>query len=144
MNAPAIIEAMPAAPSRAQIQRLEDVMRELPQVEIPPRHYFAAGLYAREITIPAGTVLTGKVHSAEHLNIVSQGDITVWTEYGMKRVQAPFAMVSRPGTKRVGYAHTDTVWTTIHATNETDLEALERELIVPDHLLEAEKPLCLG
>lgn len=119
-------------------------MLDMPQVEIPPRHYFAQGLYAREITIPAGTVLTGKVHAAEHLNIISQGDITVWTEDGMKRLQAPFCLVSRPGTKRVGFAHTDTVWTTIHATTETDLAALERELIVPGPQLAGEIQKCLG
>lgn len=131
-------------PTREQIERLEAAMRELPPVEIPPRHYFADGLYAREITIPAGTLVTGKIHRTEHLNIVSKGDITVWTEDGMKRVRAPFALVSRPGTKRVGYAHEDTVWTTIHATRETDLEALERELIEPAALIEGESLKCLG
>jgi hypothetical protein len=116
---------------REQIVMLENFMREQPQVDISPVHHFADGIYAREITIPAGTLLTGKVHKTEHLNIVSKGDITVWTEHGMKRVQAPFTMVSKPGTKRVGYAHEDTVWTTIHATKETDLDKLEAELIEP-------------
>jgi hypothetical protein len=42
-------------------------------------------------------------------------------------------MVSRPGTKRVGYAHEDTIWTTIHATEETDMEKVEKELIAADY-----------
>jgi hypothetical protein len=37
--------------------------------------------------------------------------------------------VSQPGTKRIGYVHEEMVWTTIHATNETDLKKLEAELV---------------
>lgn len=79
--------------------------------------------------IPAGTVATGKVHKTLHLNILSQGDVSVLTEDGMKRIQAPCTIVSPPGTKRAVYAHTDVVWTTIHGTHETDLEKLEADLI---------------
>lgn len=117
--------------TRGKILALEDAMRQMPQVEIPPVHYFSKGLYAREIFIPKGTLLTGKIHKTEHLNIISKGDISVVTEEGTKRIQAPFTMVAKPGTKRVGYAHEDTVWTTIHATEETDLEKIEHELIAP-------------
>lgn len=118
---------------RERIVHLEDAMKQSPcQVEIPPVHYFARGLYARQITIPRGTLLTGKIHKTEHLNIISKGDISVLTEDGPKRVQAPCTMVSQPGTKRVGYAHEETVWTTIHATEETDLVQLEADLIATD------------
>ena len=102
-------------------------------MEITPVHYFAKGLYAREIFIPKGTLLTGKIHRTEHLNIISKGDISVVTEEGTKRITAPFTMIAKPGTKRVGYAHEDTVWTTVHATDETDLEKIELELIAADY-----------
>lgn len=123
------ISILPTIPSREQINQLEVAIKQHPQIEVPVVHYFANGVYAREITIKAGTLLTGKVHKTEHLNIVSKGEITVWTETGMKRVKAPFTMVSKPGTKRVGFAHEDTVWTTIHGTHETDLVKLEADLI---------------
>lgn len=126
------VVALPSVPTYDQIKRLEDELKKLPPIDIPPVHYFAKGLYAREISIPKGTILTGKVHKTEHLNIISKGDITVWTETGMRRIQAPFTMISLPGTKRVGYTHEDTIWTTIHGTNEQDLEKLETELIDPE------------
>lgn len=136
----------PSTALREKIDALEVLMLREPQVEIEPVHHFASGLYAREITIRAGTLLTGKIHRTEHLNIVSQGRIIVWTEDGMKEVSAPFTMVSRPGTKRVGYALEDTVWITIHATTETDLAKLEAELIAPTRaaLEEKEETPCLG
>jgi hypothetical protein len=122
----------PTKISRDKIIRLEQEMREMDQVQIETKHRFSEGIYAREITIPKGCLLTGKVHKTVHLNIISKGDITVWTEEGMKRVQAPYTMVSQPGTKRVGFAHEETVWTTIHGTHETDLDTLERDLIEPE------------
>lgn len=123
-------ELLTSVPSREQIVKLEHFIAEnLPLMEIEPVHHFADGIYARELRIPAGTVLTGKVHKTEHLNILSQGKITVWTEEGMKTVEAPYTIVSKPGTKRAGYAHTDCVWTTIHGTALRDLDELEAALI---------------
>ena len=120
-------------PSREAIMRLEGVLREMPQAEIKTTHHFAHGIYAREIFIPKGCMLTGKIHKTDHINVVSQGSITVWTEQGMKRVSAPFCFVAKPGTKRVGYAHEDTVWTTFHPNPEDthDLALLEDRLIAP-------------
>lgn len=119
--------------ARGKIAALESALREYPQVDLPPVHRFSKGLYAREIFIPKGTILVGKIHRYESLNILSQGEITVLTEHGAMRVRAPYTVVSPPGTKRVGYAHEDCVWTTVHATDETDLDKLEAELIVPDY-----------
>jgi hypothetical protein len=138
---------LPNKPSLATIQAFERELRKFPaqvHVEMPPKHHFADGLYGREILIPAGTVLTGKIHKGEHLNFLMQGDITVWTEEGMKRIQAPAVIVSKPGTKRVGLAHTDTIWVTVHATHETNLDRLEAELIEPETDLIEGEAKCLG
>jgi hypothetical protein len=120
---------------RNKIEQLEAAMFQMVehQVHIEPVHHFADGTYCREITIPKGTTLTGKIHKTEHINIISKGDISVLTENGIQRIKAPCTIVSKPGTKRVGFAHEDTVWTTVHATNEKDLEQLELELIAPTH-----------
>jgi hypothetical protein len=146
-DSPQALPARASIPTREQIEQLEAQMRMMEQLPIEPVHHFADGIYAREILIRAGTILTGKVHSTEHLNIVSQGRIAVWTEDGMKIVAAPCTMVSRPSTKRVGFALEDTVWTTIHANpqNLTDLAALEMALIenTTTALTSEDRP-CLG
>lgn len=114
------------------MDELEAAMFQHPQLEIIPVHRFADGVYAREITIPAGALVTGKIHRTRHLNIVSKGCISVWTAgEEVRRITAPFAFVAEPGTRRIGYAHEDTVWTTVHASQETDLDKLEAELIEP-------------
>ena len=115
---------------RDKVSLLEDEMRKHEQIEIPIRHHFSPGVYAREITIPAGTLLTGRIHKYEQLNILSGGEISVLTDDGMKRVCAPFTVVSPPGTKRIAYAHTECTWTTILATEEKDPEKIEAAFTV--------------
>jgi len=117
---------------RDKIVRLEEVIREMPQVEVPTEHTFGPGFYARTITLAPGTTLTGKVHATEHIFIVSKGEILLVTEDGEQHVKAPFQAVCRPGIKRAGHAITETVCTNVHITSETDLVRLEAELIVPD------------
>ena len=115
---------------RKQLYALQASLGGLPEVECPLQHVFAPGAYARTIFIPAGTVLVGKIHKHQHLNILSQGEVKVMTEGGgVEHLRGPLTMVSPPGTKRGVYAITDVVWTTIHLTNETDLEKIEDETI---------------
>lgn len=108
--------------------------------ECPVTHHFAPGLYAREMLIPAGTVIVGKTHRFAHLNTVSRGRIVVASEHGTREVLAPSTFLSQPGIKRVGLAIEDTVWTTFHPTQETDLAAIEAEVILPEvHSMGASK-----
>ncbi|AIY40191.1 Phage protein [Collimonas arenae] len=111
------------------VNRLEAEMCQLPQVNCPHWDYFAPGLYARQMFINKGVALTGAVHRTEHLCIIS-GDISVTADEGVKRITHLQKIISsKPGTKRAGYAHLDTYWTTVHATTETDLEKLVLELV---------------
>ena len=121
-----ICDGVSALPMRERVWALEAKLLEMPQLEIVPRHYFAAGCYAREITIPAGAVVTGKIHKFSQINILSKGEISVLTENGIERVAAPFTVVSPPGTKRVAFAHSECVWTTILGTDEKDPDVIER------------------
>src|SRR5438128_2384056 len=125
---PQLMAGAPSGTPRERVMALEDEVAKLPQVECPVRHYFAPGMYAREMTIPAGVVLTGAVHKTEHLSIVSAGRILVDDGTGPVEICAPYTFVSKPGAKRAGYAIEETVWTTLHPTTTTDLELLAEEL----------------
>jgi hypothetical protein len=145
-------EIKPAQQIRESIFKLEAVMKEMHahQIHIEPKHYFAPGIYLREISIPKDVTLTGMIHKTEHYCILSKGEVSVYTDQGIKRIQAPAVIHSMPGIKRVMYAHEDSVWTNIHhnPTNEKDLEKIEDifttnsfdELESKEHLkLEGEK-----
>lgn len=141
------LDDLAPTPSYAQIRRLEEAMLEcLEPAEAPVTHHFADGIYGREMFIPAGTMLTGKIHRFSTLNILLQGDITVTTPEGVRRIQAPAVFVSQPGCKKVGYAHTDTIWINVHPTKLQDVAAIEQKFIEPEKPLAItrETTLCLG
>lgn len=141
------VELPAGAPTLEQILALERQLQAHPEVQIDMHveHFFAPGIYARELHIPAGVVLTGKVHRHEHFNVCC-GDILVWTEDGMKRLTGYHRLVSKPGTKRVGFALGPTVWTTFHhnPTDTQDLVAIEAEHIIPEALAAPKEYQCLG
>lgn len=119
-------------PTREQIDALQHEVMKLPQVEPETTHRFADGMYMREVFRKANTVVVGKVHKKEHFFVVVSGEMTLWTEGGMKRVQAPFIWVSQPGTKRVTFAHTDCTAITVHRVSSQDIEKIEAELVEDD------------
>jgi len=115
---------------RRKLERLDEAVLSFPQVEMPAKHHFSHGVYARELFIPKDTVLTGRIHKRSQINILVKGEISVLTESGIERICAPATIVSPPGTKRAGYAHEDTIWITVCGTDSdsTDPDELEAEL----------------
>lgn len=127
--------------SRELIMGLEELIKESDDVILgdstfcPLKHSFSEGIYVREITIPEGTVLTGKIHKHEHPNFLLKGEVIVITEEGKETLTAPCSMMSKAGTKRALYAVTELVWTTIHhnPTNTQDLKELEKIVIADSY-----------
>lgn len=109
---------------RDKIVRLQESMSAFPQVECPVRHTFAPGLYAREMTIPAGVTAVGAIHKTEHITTISKGRILLMTDNGIEEICAPYTGVSKAGIKRAAYALEETIMTCYHPTDETDLDKL--------------------
>jgi len=121
--------------ARNSILNLEATMREMEGFDPEGketcriRHYFAPGVYAREMWMPKDCLITGKIHLTEHLNMLSQGRVSVSNQGESITMEAPHTFVSPVGTKRAIYAHEDSTWTTIHATDLTDPDKIEAEII---------------
>lgn len=110
---------------REKLDKLEQVMLQEEQVPIDVAHRFSGGIYAREITIPKGTLLTGRIHKFDHFDIMLSGDISVSTDTGeVKRLTGLNIMEGKAGKKRAGYAHEDTHWITFHSAEERDPEEM--------------------
>lgn len=124
---------------REAILRLQDAIisegRDVGPASCPVKHHFAPGSYGREMTLPAGMVVVGKIHKHAHINVISKGRVQVFTEQaGVLELAAPCTFVSSPGTKRVVHVLEETVWTTVHVTDKTDLAEIEREVIATDFM----------
>ena len=107
---------------RQKVERLQHALESVPQVDCPVRWFFAPGIAAREITIPAGTVVTGAVHRTENLVVVSMGRLRIVTEDGTREVSAGETLTCKAGMKNAVVALEDSRWTNFLAnpTNETD------------------------
>lgn len=108
---------------------LQDKLSKMEQIDCPLKHHFAPGLYAREIFMPAGALVVGKIHNHAHVNNISKGRVLVSTPFGKEELVAPCQFVSLPGTKRAVLVLEDCIWTTYHPTKETDLAKIEADVI---------------
>lgn len=125
-QAVAVVEPMQMADViRRKIVTFEEAMANFPgarfgnQEDCPLKHTFAGPIYVREIFIPKGTLLTGKIHRHEHPIFLLSGDVSIITEdTGMKRLKGPVHFISPKGIKRLLYTHEDTIFVTVHHVGE--------------------------
>ena len=118
---------------REKIQTLEDAIKTHPEGLIgdcfPLEHFFAKGLYVRKLTVPAGTLTVTKIHKHSHATFLLKGEITVIEESGKRYVEAPAMFITSAWTKRAIFHHTEVIIVTVHATEETDVDKIEEEII---------------
>ncbi len=108
---------------RHSLRKLELAMFEMDQVKIDPIHRFCGDMYSREIVIPKGTLLVGRIHKFDHFDVMLSGDISVSTDEGIqRRLTGINVMEGKAGKKRAGYAHEDSRWITFHSAEERDPE----------------------
>lgn len=140
---PAVMATTPTLP---QVRQLEDALRPLPQVECPVEHYFAPGLYTRKCSIPADSVVVGKMHRHQHPTFLMAGTVRINTDRGMETITGPHIWISQENAKRALYTLTDCVFATVHLnpTDTNDLAAIEADVIVPEGLITHEAQPAIG
>ncbi len=119
---------------RSKIAALEDELRKMPQIDPETKHYFAHGTYTRELHLPAGATVTGKIHRHSCINILLKGKIRVVTEEDDYDLQAPYVFVTSPGIKKAVHVIEDVIWLNVHPWNGSDdLEQIESKVITPSY-----------
>jgi len=111
------------------ILALQEIMAGMEQVEMPVTHHQIEGVYMRELFIPAGTLLIGKIHNKENFSILASGTIRITNGTDSKIISAPHIMKDKPGIKRMGYAETDVVFINVLRTDLTDIDEIEKKLV---------------
>ena len=119
-----------------KIDQLESVMLEsFEVVDCPISHIFTPGLYARQMFLKAGTLITSKIHKTEHPYIISKGKVSVWVEEENEVVlESPYTGITKIGTRRVIYAWEDTIWTTFHANPDDENTEQIEDRIIEKHI----------
>ena len=119
---------------RKGICAIEDKISSMPEAMFGDdvgelKHSFGEGLYIRELTVPKGLLIVTKIHKKAHPYFLLKGDCSILTDEGIIRIKAPYSGITKAGTKRIVYTHEDVIWTTVHATDKTDLLEIEEEII---------------
>jgi len=87
--------------------------------------HWSYGIYGRELFLPKDVMIAGEIHKYPNMNVICKGDISIFIDGAIKRVQAPYIFVAPAGSKRIAYAHEDTIWFMPHRTDETDVNKIE-------------------
>lgn len=132
----ALIELRAKTQEWGKINVLDCALAELPQVEMPLNHVVTPvpGLpehsaYTRSIFLPAGSLITTRVHLYEHPFVVSMGAVSVWSdEKGWQFIEGVHIGVTAAGTRRILYVHKDTIWTSFHVVKESDPDKIVDEV----------------
>ena len=126
----AVLDIADEVPFKDRVALIGREMARMPQVECPVIHRFAPGVYLREISMPADTIVIGKVHRTEHFNVLIRGACLIVHDDGSREeLRAPMTFVSKAGVQKVLYITEDMIWQTVHVTSETDMTKLEADLV---------------
>lgn len=107
-------------------------------------HTFTNGIYVRKMFIPKGLLIVTKVHKTQHPYFILQGDVSVYLEGIVVRLQAPYSGITEPGTQRALFTHEDTIWITVHSNldNCKDVEKISKDVVL-DSMEDYEKEIKL-
>ena len=99
--------------------------------KVPIKHYFMDGVYVREMTMFKDMFVIGAIHKHLHMCFLLKGHLSVAHEDDVVDYIAPCFIISKPGIKRVLYAHEDSIWYNTHQnpSNTEDILKLEKELV---------------
>jgi hypothetical protein len=87
----------------------------------------ATGVYIKTYFVPRGTKLYSKFFPTDHVTILAYGSILMEDGETQTRYVAPAHYIF-PANRRIGIITLeDSVWYCVHATEETDLETLEKK-----------------
>lgn len=97
---------------------------------------YGCGLYGREMFMPKGTLVVGKIHKRQGLNFLLKGKIYVATEFGKTWYTAPCIIKGEANVKRVVFASEDSIFVNVHLTKhigEENLDKIEQDIVANDY-----------
>jgi hypothetical protein len=116
------------------IDQITVKMLDLPQAPCPVAHYFAPGVYVREVTFPAGIFAIGHKHKYANLNNFISGRVALLGDDGeVRELHPPMTFLAKPGQK-MGVILEETVWQNIfpNPDDERNIDILEAKWLDKD------------
>lgn len=101
------------------------VRKYLPPAEVDIRHHFIPGGYVREMIIPQGILVVGRIIYKDTISAISQGKLLVYLGPNDTEIlDGPKTFVATPGAQRAALALTEVRWVTFMVTDEKDPDVI--------------------
>ena len=110
---------------KAAVEALEQAMlKHENRIELNEiRHFWSGDVYCRELFMPAGALVVGRIHKFDHMEIMVSGKVSLSTNDGAVQELSGYNIFeAQAGKKRVLYMHEDTIWLTCHSSPKYDAE----------------------
>ena len=98
-------------------------------IDLKIQHYFSSGVYIREMHLPKDHFAETHKHNFDHLSILSKGKALVECDEEMQIYKAPSCIEIKAGKEHKITALEDLTWFCIHATDVTDADEIDHQLI---------------
>tara|TARA_R100000458_G_C8277141_1_gene252594 strand:- start:125 stop:604 length:480 start_codon:yes stop_codon:yes gene_type:complete len=143
-NKQEIIKKQNQLQTRSKIMKLQDALMDFVDGEnivkgdtevFPLKHTFTDGIYIRQMSMKKDSAVIGKIHKNPHVWFLLSGCLSVASETSSKDYKAPCYVEAPAGSKRVIYAHEDSIWVNVYPnpSNTKDLKELESMIIVKNY-----------
>lgn len=112
------------------VEELKQLSQNVPQVVMPTLHFLVDGMYLRQIRIPSQTAFVGRKHKKFHYFMCLAGGAWVTAEGSEPvNIRAGMVLLCRPGEQRIGVTYAETIFVTVHRTDETQLKSIEDDCV---------------
>jgi hypothetical protein len=122
----------------SKVETLENAMLASDDIRIakgnsdmfPLKHSFSEGVYIREMFMPQGGLVIGKLYKISHTWFLLSGELEVATDEGTEYYIGPCYVNAPEGAKRVLHAVSDVIFVNVYPNPEniTDTDKLEEIL----------------
>lgn len=106
---------LPALQLREKVEKLQEVLLQMPQADVKFLHDFEPGKYIRTMIAPPWSVIVGAEHKTPYKIKLEKGTIAVNIDDEIKILKAPLEFDAPAGIKRVGRVFDEeVVWVDIY------------------------------
>lgn len=121
-----------------KVETLENAMLASDDIRIakgnsdmfPLKHSFSEGVYIREMFMPQGGLVIGKLYKISHTWFLLSGELEVATDEGTEYYIGPCYVNAPEGTKRVLHAVSDVIFVNVYPNPENIIDTDKLEEIL--------------
>jgi hypothetical protein len=118
---------------KAGIMSVERKLKSMPNnmnaKDVGFKHKLEDGYYIRECVIPKHALMTTAIHKVPNPLFLLTGKASILTDKGCTRIKAPHYQMTKPGTKRIIFAHEECKFVTVHRTDRKDTRDVIKDVV---------------